>query len=313
MKIVSWFLVGCFLLVSLPAQAGFRVSSFMKEARLNANAWNAASAIDGKLDTCWMVDPEAENIGQWFELDLPMSEVSGLSMHVGWEKSEETFLDYPRVKTVKIEVFTEEESGYKSLGEHSLSFEDKVGAQKVSFAPTKVGSELYGGRVRITIVDMYKGKDYPALAVSEIMVHLKEMDAHSTLVTAPASSAKGHDAALLVDKNPRAYWAAGEGATQAEMEIKAEGFGVSGLGVQPGPTSHARPKTLRVTVNNVTKTYTMKDRQVMQWFTLPAVTGYSGSAWGEVKVEVVDVYPARGSGGVAIGELSLRATNFEGL
>jgi hypothetical protein len=303
------------LLVPAVAYGGFRASSFKKETRLGANYWNAASALDGNVQTCWQVDPEAENAGQWFEIDLPKSEVDKLGMITGWEKDEESRKDFPRVKSVRIELFGSAENEEARVLEHNLTFEDKAGWQVLDLPDTPVGGELHGGRARITITDVYAGDDYPNLAVSEIVVHLKEKDVAKEAVklkTAPTSAASGHDGEKLVDGDPRTYWAA-DGQGEQVFEVRAEGFGVSAIGIVSGNTGFGRPKTIEVTSNDITVKHTLADKGDVQWLTLPGVVGYTGSAWGGVAVKVIDSYPGKSGPGPAISDVKLRFTNFEGI
>ena len=303
------------LLVTLPgiAFAGFRVSSFKKETKLGANHWNVASALDGDKDTCWMTDPESENMGEWIEIDLPRSEVDKIGVIVGWAKDDTRFADYARVKAMRIEVFTTDmDDNEKVVLEQTVEFTDTQDWQLVDLPDTKVGGELFGGKVRATVTAVYPGQDYPNLAMSEFLVHLKEMDAHTAMVSEPESAAAGHGSENMLDKNGRTFWASdGKGEGQ-EFAIEASGFGVSSIGIQPGPKSHARPKTLKLTVNDMEQTVTLADKQAVQWFPLPAVIGYTGSSWGDVKVQVVDTYPGSDPA-VGIAEVQLKATNYEGL
>ena len=50
----------------------------------------------------------------------------------------------------------------------------------------------------------------------------------------------------------------------------------------------------------------------MQWFLVPALVGYTGSAWGSVKITVTESYAATAEGkGTSIDEVQFRATNLE--
>src|SRR5688500_17883765 len=99
------FALAALLLVPSLALAGYSASSFKRESKLGANTWNAEAALDGKPETAWMIDPEDENGGQWIELDLPTSTIDKLAIVNGWDKSEDIFFDYPRLKTAKVEMF----------------------------------------------------------------------------------------------------------------------------------------------------------------------------------------------------------------
>ena len=50
----------------------------------------------------------------------------------------------------------------------------------------------------------------------------------------------------------------------------------------------------------------------MQFFELPSIVGYTGSAWGSVTVKVLESYPGSSSDSVAITEVKLKATNYDG-
>lgn len=302
--------VGC--LVPAVALGGYQASSFKKESKLGSNYWNVASALDGNLETCWMADPEKENRGQWLELDVPVGHVDKLALVAGWDKSEEAYFDYVRMKKVKVEIFNPDNDNAKVL-EQILELEDKRGWQTMDLNDTKVGGEFSGGRVRVTILDVFEGKDYPMLAVSEILVHMKEFPVVNPQVEgAPSSEEDGHEANYLVDENTRTYWAASDTEDPQSVTFSVGNYGVSSVGIQAGPKPYARPKTVDIAVDGGSKKVTMKDTGDMQWFLVPALVGYTGSAWGTVKLSVIDTYPATAEGkGVSLDEVQFRATNLE--
>jgi hypothetical protein len=304
------------LVVPSVALGGFRSSSFKKETRLGADYWNVASALDGNLETCWMIDPEAESVGQWVEIDLPKSEVDKLAVVTGWSKDDSVFSDYGHLKSVRVELFTKADAqdmeGTRVL-EHTLTFEDKAGWQVVDMPDTAVGSEFFGGRMRMTVTEVYEGQDYPYLAVSEVLVHLKEMDAKAAFRNEPTNSSDDHPADMMVDGNAKTYWMSSDDGAGTTFQVGADGFGLARLGIVPGPTSHARPKTVKIIAADVERTVTLADSTETQWIQLPSVIGYTGSAWGIVDVTVVDTYPGKSSSQLAIGDLELKATNYEGL
>ena len=61
------------------------------------------------------------------------------------------------------------------------------------------------------------------------------------------------------------------------------------------------------------RTQVLEDVPGAQNVLIPAITGYTGSAWGSVKLEFLDVYPGTKSEELAVAELGLKATNMEGL
>jgi hypothetical protein len=301
------------LLVALPALAGYEASSFKKEDRLGKNYWNAASALDSKPETCWMPDPEQNNNGQWLQLDVPGGEIDKLGMIVGWGKSEETFGDYARIKSAKVELFDSATGTPVLVGTTTVTFEDKAGWQVVELPDTKVGGEVLGGKVKITVTETYPGKDFPTMAVSEIRVHLKEFPAASQAFARPPSSEAGaaNAGAMAMDNNPKTFWAAtGPAATFA---LKAPGYGLASITMQSGPKTHARPKTVKLTANGTSVTEVLADKPgTPQTLLLPCLVGYTGGAWGEVEVEIVDAYPGdQPTNGVALAELKVNAGSIE--
>lgn len=295
------------LATTLPALAGYEASSFRKEDRLGKNYFAAASALDSKLETCWQIDPEQGNAGSWIYIDVPPGEVDKVGMIIGWQKSEEDFFDYARVKAAKVEIFNLGVGGDPVLvGTHNVAFADKPGWQLGEFPATKISGEGIGGRVKVTILDTYPGKDFPHLAVSEVRVHLKEFEAASATFAKPFDvGAEASDKAM--DGNAKTFWT-GPGH-QATFALKAPGYGLASIGVQQGPKSHARPKTLEITANGAVATQVLEDKPgQLQWALLPALIGYTGGAWGDVQVKILDAYPGDvPTNGLAIAELKLNA------
>jgi hypothetical protein len=292
------------------AHAGYEASSFRKDERLGKNYWNAASALDSNLETAWQIDPESENAGEWIALDVPAGEIDKIAMVIGYAKNEDTFTDYARVKTAKVSVFNAGADG-GLLGEHTVSFEDKSGWQVVDLPDTRVGGEVLGGRVKVTVVETYPGKDFPNLAISEVRVHMKEFPAESLrLARPPDSEADPNIGDRMVDRDPKTFWAAN--TDTAVFAVSAPGYGLASLGVTQGPKTHARPKTIELHANQASVTHVLEDKPgTMQWVLLPCLVGYTGGAWGEVEVRIVDAYPGEGMNGSAISELKLSAGSIE--
>jgi hypothetical protein len=300
-------------LVPAVAFAGATASKFKPEHRKGANYWNAQSALDGKLETCWMVPGESPNRGEWIELDLPKSTVDKIGMVVGWAESEDTFQDYARVKAIKVDAFSlNDQQQLSPRGSATAQFQDSMEMQIVDIDDLQVGEDLFGGKLRINVADIYDGRDYPNMAISELLVYLTEFD---TQVKAPefsdlSSTPAGPQLAeLAIDTDEKTFFAtAVEGGF---IQVEASGFGVSSLGIKPGPTSHARPKKIKVSANNRELVHELADSQDVQWVLVPTITGYTGGAFGEIKVEFLEVYPGDDPN-VAIAEIYAKATNYEG-
>lgn len=298
-----------FALVPTLAWAGARGSSAEKGGKLGANYWSAASAIDGKIETAWLVPGESPNRGEWLEIDIPRGEVDKIAIYPGFGKSDETYGDYPRVKQMRVDVFAlDDDQNAKQVGSTTIDVPDKREWQTFDLSDAKIDAGLFGGRVRVSIVDIYDGEDYPNLGVSELLVHMKEFDA-KVKVTA-LNEGDGAAAADMLDENPKT--ALKLPGTTATMSLESSGFGISSIGFVP-VKDHARPKTVEIKAGNQTVTTVLPDKATeVQWATVPGLNGYTGGAFGTLEVTIVDVYPGKVAE-IGISELKARATNFEAL
>ncbi len=285
--------------MSIPSQAlaGGSASSFKKEVRYGTNLWNIHSLIDGKLETCWMPARESKNVGEWVMLEIPKSTIDKIGMNVGWEKSDATWSDYPRVKAVTVQAFSYDADQNLVPGKTAKAqFADERGWQVVDIADLSVGSEMWSGKVKVTIAEVYPGHDFDVLGASELQIYLKEFDAKITVLD-------GSGVAALTDGNPRTTWQ-GTGP----LTIDSDGFAISSVGLVAAAGS--RPKTVKVQVGGRSRTQQLSDAPGLQWIELPGGNGYNGGAWGSIELEVVDTF----SGADAIiGELKGRATAYEGI
>ncbi|MBM4391774.1 MAG: hypothetical protein FJ090_11685 [Deltaproteobacteria bacterium] len=290
-------------LIASPALAGAKASNFRKESKQSANYWNAGSAIDGKLETAWMLPGETANRGEWIEIDVPRGEIDKIGLVAGWDKDEESFKDYPRVKQVRVDVYTlDNDQTPLQVGTANLDVADQRGWQVLDIPDVKVGEDsFFGGKVRISVVDIYEGDDFPNLGVSEACVYLKEFDA-APKVIAPA----GIDA--LFDNNAKTLWT---GAAGAEFTVTPGGFAISSVGFV-GDKGHGRAKTVKLTAGNMVVEATLADKPDAQWVSLKPFNGYVGSTIDDVVITVVDVHPSA-TNDLALQELKFKASYFEGI
>lgn len=306
-------LVAFVLLSSLPAMAGYTASSFKKDSRAGDGAFAIASALDSKLDTAWQCDPEKDNVGQWLEIDVPVGEVDKIGMVIGFDKNEDTFKDYVRVKSATVELFSKGMGAAKTkITEHKITFADERGWQIQDIPDTKIDGVL-GGTVRITITEVYSGIDFPNLAVSEVRVHLKEFPAETMMLAEepPAGADAKSLPAHLTDANEKTVYIAP--GTTLSVKASAKGYGLASVGFVPGPATHARPKTVVLKANNNQVTTEIPEAaKGPQWVLLPAVVGYTGGAWGDVQIEVLDTWPGTvATNPLALAELKLNAATIE--
>ncbi len=297
------------LLLAGVAHAGATVSKHQKETKRGANYWAGNAALDGKDETCWMLPGDSQNVDEYLILDVPRINIDKLSMKVGWEKDDESFKDYARVKKVTIEA-----SYYDATNELVSSptiveaeFKDERGWQTVDLQDINVPDAENGGKIKITIKEVYPGADFPQLAVSDLYVHLGEFDA--AVQFAEISSEEGK--ANLTDGNAKTAWNAP--ASGAGFTLQGGGVMLSSIDLTPGPATHARPKTIKMTVKNREETVELPNTAGPHHIILPPTVGYTGS-WDPVKVEIVDVWPGKSAPDtLSIAEIKGHGTALDGL
>lgn len=324
MRISRAALLGLGLSFSATALAGATASNFQKENRKGANYWNAQSALDGKAETCWRLPGESEGVGEWIQVDLPKSTVSGISMLNGWAEDAETYKDYARVKQVRVDVMKQNDSfDLELVGSETIDFVDQtaegqtIGMQKVMLSqPIAIDSDA-GGAVKLTITAIYPGLDFPALAMSEVVVELDEKmysPPASLSIASVSSSDKAPES--MLDGNTRTAWIGDtkDGEDPASVVVQATGFGMSRIGIQRFSTSYDRPKKVKLSVGTKEAVLEVKDSKDMQWLKVPSTFGYTGSTLGDIKLEIIEVYPGSSNPGkVAIAELTAKATQYDAL
>ena len=300
-----------FCSLSSTAHAGAVVSSFKKETKRGANFFNAQSAIDGKPETCWMVPGESENKGESITIDVPRSTIDKVGMIIGWNKDEETFTDYVRIKTVRMEVLSYDDSNeLKVIGQADVEFADTSEYQFVDVEDIAIGGEdLMGGKVRLTITDVYEGRDYPNFGISEVALGLKEFDARADIADS-SDETDNNVTGYMGDGDSRTFWStATEGAY---FTVSSFDFSISSLGIQlPKSKDFARPKTIKVSIQGVSQTFDLEDKSSMQWIMVPPVMGYTGGGFGEIEVAILETYPGTvHADQVAIDEVKAKATAY---
>lgn len=298
------------LSLALTAHAGFEASSEKKDSRYGANAFAPQSAVDSNKDTCWQSDPEKENKGQWIGLDIPVSTVDKIGMRIGWDKSEETFKDHARVKSGTLTFFNKGLGDPVQAATRTVKFEDKQGWQIVDIEDVTIDGDL-GGSVKLTIDEFYPGVDFPNLAVSELRIHLKEFPAETIAISGTEGGPDDGVPETMIDDNARSTYEFKE--QKGSITLTASGYGMASFGIQAGKATHARPKTVVIKADNTSVTHTIaEDAKGMQWMLLPAIIGYTGSAAGDVVVEITEVYPgSEATNPLSIAEVKLNASVIE--
>lgn len=290
-------------LVPTVALAGAAVSAFQKETKLGANYWNGGSAIDGKMETAWMVPGESPSRGEWIEIDVPAGTVDKIGVVIGYAKTDETFGDYPRLKSARVDLFTD---GVQA-GSSNVTFEDKPGMQLVDVTDAKIGTDLGGGKVKLNVVDIYPGADFPNLGISEIKVYLTEFDAVATFGTVSGEGA-GHPKDHATDDDAKTFWALP--AEGAAFTLSNSSYGISSVCFEPATDkTYARAKTVDVTIRGNLTTRTVLEDKAGQCAEVPGFNGFAGGDYGNVDVKIVDTYPGT-KPEIGISKLKAKATNM---
>ncbi len=311
------------VLLVLPglALAGVSVSKFQTDNR-DKGKFAAGNLVDGKASTVWAVPGESENKGEWVLLDVPVATVDKLVLFPGHGKDEETFKKYPRVKKVRVDVEVNGDAGPKVLGTATLDVADEFRLQAVDMPDIKVDDD-FGGKVRVTILEIYEGADFPNLTMGELGIMLTEFDAFVGASGATVES-PGHDAGLLVDKPQpdksgkvaavelKSFWSAPVTAeAQPEITLTQGSYSISSLGFVSPNKDFARPKTVEVAINGAVSRITLPDAVgAPQWAAVPMQNGYNGGAFGDITVKVVDTYAGTKSQEVAICDIKAKATSL---
>lgn len=144
----------------------------------------AKQAFDGNYATTWV--PEKNGIGEWIELsvDTPFS-LGALLIVGGYTKSKEIYYANNRLKKIKVEYIKgahyderSDENGEFIIDFPDAPFPENVPSflylslsQKPSFA-TDFGDMSFGilKKMRITILEVYRGEKYNDTCISEILL-----------------------------------------------------------------------------------------------------------------------------------------------
>jgi hypothetical protein len=234
------------------------------------------------------VPGESPNRGEWIEIDVPRGEVDKLAIFPGFNKTEETWGDYPRVKQMRVDIFAlDDDQVAKQVGSTTLDIADKREWQTFDLADAKIDAGLFGGRIRISIIDIHDGEDYPNLGISEILVHMKEFDAKVKVTALNEGDPSGATAMLDEDAKTVAKLP----GTSATMTLESSGFGISSINFIAAK-DHSRPKTVEITAANHRTIWPISASRSMGRGVY-AIQGVLYDATGDRVVEVADLLRAR--------------------
>jgi len=297
--------------------AGVKASSFMIVSGKPESTYGPANLIDGDPGTVWIEGKEGAGLQESFQLDLPRSEVKKLVLIPGHSADERMFKKYAHLKEVVLTFSTiDNNRNLKEVKSVPFTFEDAFKPQEVPVPGVKLGDELFGGQLKVTIKSVFPGVDFQDTAVGDVKVVLDEYPAQLE-VAESAPALKGFGAENLIDANPKTAWVAEQSTGSSSLSFNAPDYGlvavVISTGVQKDPAKfkeYARPKDITITVDAHVVKHTLKDAPGAQRIDLPVINGYTGALFGVVKISIDSVYPGTKAQNPALGEVQLLATNL---
>ncbi len=317
MRTLAFVLFLALLTIPPSVLAGVRASSHLVLSSKPAGTYAPANLVDSRLETVWIEGADGVGAGESFTLDLPRGKVEKVLIFPGHGKDERMFKKYGRLKEISLSFFTTDDSRKsKPVKQQNFVFEDAFKMQTIPVEDVKVGEELFGGHVTVTIRSVYPGKDFSKdTAVAEVKVVLEEWPAQKE-VKEVSSTRAGSSPDNLIDGSPATPWIAGTDQPDQYIVLNAPDFGLASIIVtsftagDKKAKAYARPKTIVLEIDNHSVEHTLKDAPGPQRVELPVMYGYTGSMFGLLKITIKDVYPGTKSNLVRIGEIELMATNF---
>ena len=72
-------------------------------------------------------------------------------------------------------------------------------------------------------------------------------------------------------------------------------------------------KKIKVSIQGVSAEYSLADKSGTQWVSVPPMMGYTGGGFGEIVVDVLEVYPgSTHADQVAVAEVKAKASSYAG-
>ncbi|HRI60149.1 MAG TPA: hypothetical protein PK228_10515 [Saprospiraceae bacterium] len=148
---------------------------------LSGGNYSVDNLLDGNFSTAWVEGQNNNGTGAWVEFELlPGYELETVAIANGYTKSQETYDNNNRLKSLRVEFeFTSDQSGETEIFSDTLSFTDLPWQQITDYnlagiCPIfKDGFEWYMDpvrRVRLTILETWPGKKYNDTCISEVLL-----------------------------------------------------------------------------------------------------------------------------------------------
>jgi hypothetical protein len=130
-------------------------------------SFDSKNLLDGNMKTCWMSNADGKN--EDIEIIIDLEEVEGVNTAMltyiyffnGWRKDYHTWKDYSRIKKATMTV--------NDLPYGEITFEDTYKQQSIDLDRFKI-DRTRRSRIRLRIVDTYKGAKVNQVAISDIQL-----------------------------------------------------------------------------------------------------------------------------------------------
>ena len=308
-------MVYCFLALMGNAFAGAEVSSFNKISDQGKFFWDAPSAVDGDTGTAWMLpaDADFDTPDNWIQIDGPNepSKLTQIRAITGYAKSDDTFKDYVRIKTLKVEVLEyNNKMELKPTGRFAtVNLNDSKDVQDITLDKPLEIKSTSGGKYRFIVTALHKSgkEDFPNVALTELSIFLEDQELVPIIqVEENEIEGKNDPNDLLLDLKKSTVW---KGNLNTKLSLEGGESSITRVALTLGRDKrYARPKKVKVSVGGRETIQEIPDSTKPVWIRLPSITGYpGGSSWDTTYIEFVEVYPGSKYPELTIAELSVRA------
>ena len=148
----------------------------------STKSWNYSknNLIDGDLTTAWVEGSKGFGIGEEINIEVePKRGISYIGLINGFTLNEKTYYENARVKKLKLEIITYEDSFIKleqpyvkdfDIPDISYTYFDEDNYSKFQIPLFNCGEPPNIKKIKIKILDIYPGNKYEDLCISEILL-----------------------------------------------------------------------------------------------------------------------------------------------
>jgi len=151
-------------------------SSILKSDKAKKITYKPQNTLDSKANTSWVEGAHGDGIGEWIEVELKHVALSAIGIINGYPKKESLYKANNRIKKLKLEVSWSDGRLYKAESVIELNERQFNTFNSMAEAPFIDWLSDYGEafreatRIRITILEVYKGTKYRDTPISEIVI-----------------------------------------------------------------------------------------------------------------------------------------------